>query len=143
MQYIPGLGAMNEWVVLSAFAALEEQHLLSVVSHIANELSGFGIIDHGTARHIDIDVLTVSAMTLVTSSIATMLGEEVALILQMQQGPVVVVAAKIDASSTSAIATVRTAIRLVLHVAQVHGAFTTLTRAAVDLYIIYEIGFSH
>ena len=30
-------------------------------------------------------------MTLVTSSIATMLGEEVALILQMQQGPVVVV----------------------------------------------------
>jgi UDP-N-acetylmuramyl pentapeptide phosphotransferase/UDP-N-acetylglucosamine-1-phosphate transferase len=57
--------------------------------------------------------------------------------------PVVLVAAKIDASSTSAIATVRSTIRLVLHVAQVHGAFTTLTRAAVDLYIIYEIGFSH
>ena len=72
-----------------------------------------------------------------------MLGEEVALILQMQQGPVVVVAAKIDASSTSAIATVRSTIRLVLHVAQVHGAFTTLTRAAIDFYIIYEIGFSH
>ena len=26
---------------------------------------------------------------------------------------------------------------------KVHGAFTTLTRAAIDFYIIYEIGFSH
>ena len=65
------------------------------------------------------------------------------LIFEVQQRPVVVVAAKINASSTSAITTIRTTIRLVLHVAQVHGAFTTLTRAAIDFYIIYEIGFSH
>ena len=38
---------------------------------------------------------------------------------------------------------VRTAVRLVLYVAQVHGALATLTRAALYLYVVYEIGFSH
>ena len=61
-------------------------------------------------------------MTLITATISTMLGKEVALILEVQQRPVVMVAAEIDASSTSAVATVRTAVRLVLYVAQVHGA---------------------
>ncbi|CUQ57299.1 Uncharacterised protein [Segatella copri] len=82
-------------------------------------------------------------MTLITATISTMLGKEVALILEVQQRPVVMVAAEIDASSTSAVATVRTAVRLVLYVAQVHGALATLTRAALYLYVVYEIGFSH
>ena len=82
-------------------------------------------------------------MTLITATISTMLGEEVALILEVQQRPVVMVAAEIDASSTSAVATVRTAVKLVLYVAQVHGALATLTRAALYLYVVYEIGFSH
>ena len=130
-------------VAQSATTALEQQYFLPIIGYIAYILARLGIIYHGATRHVDIDVLAIGAMALVASAITTMLGKEVALILEVQQSPVVVVAAQIDASSTSAIAAVRTTIRLVLYVAQVHGAFTTLTRAAVDLYIVYEIGFSH
>ena len=130
-------------ITKSATTTLEQKHLLPIISYITNVLASLSIVNHRTTRHVNIDVLTVSAMTFITSTITTMLSKEVTLIFEVQQRPVVVVAAKIDASSTSAIATVRSTIRLVLHVAQVHGAFTTLTRAAIDFYIIYEIGFSH
>ena len=53
------------------------------------------------------------------------------------------ISTQINASSASAVTTVRTTIGLVLYVAQVHGALATLTRAALYLYVVYEIGFSH
>ena len=82
-------------------------------------------------------------MTLITATISTMLGKEVALILEVQQRPVVMVAAEIDASSTSAVATVRSAVGHVLGTAHVCGTSAALTRAALYLYVVYEIGFSH
>jgi hypothetical protein len=52
------------------------------------------------------------------------------------------VAAKINAASMTAIATIRTTVWLILHVAKVHRASATLTRAAVDFNVIDEIGFN-
>ena len=53
------------------------------------------------------------------------------------------VATEIDAAAFTAVAAVRTAVWLVFHVAQVHGTFTALARAAVYLNIVNEIGFCH
>lgn len=46
-----------------------------------------------------------------------MFGKYVTLELEMEQRPIVVIATEVDASSASSIATVRTTIRVVLHVA--------------------------
>ena len=44
-----------------------------------------------------------------------------------------------NASTLSTITTVRTSVGVILHMAQVHTALTTLARAAVNLYVVYEI----
>ena len=61
-------------------------------------------------------------MTLVAATIASMFGKYVTLELEVEQRPIVVIATEVDASSASSIATVGTTVRVVLHVAQVHGA---------------------
>ena len=114
---------------------------MSVVGHIADIFTRLSIVDNGSARHVDIHILTIGAMTLVLTTIATMLCEDMALVFQMEQGPVVVIATQIDAAPLAAIASVRTAIGVVLHMFQVHRALTALARAAHDLDIVYEIGF--
>ena len=45
---------------------------MTIIGNIADILSRLGIIHHSTTRHINIDVLAIGAMTLVTTTIATM-----------------------------------------------------------------------
>ena len=78
-------------------------------------------------------------MTLVLSAVAAMLSKDMAFVLQMQQRPVVMVATQDDATALAAIAAVRSPVRVVLHVTQVHGATTALTRTTVNLYVVNEI----
>ena len=66
-----------------------------------------------------------------------------AVVAQVQQGPIVAVAAQDDVSAATTITAIRTSIGVVLHTAHVCATASTLARAAVYLYIIYEIGFSH
>jgi hypothetical protein len=47
--------------------------------------------------------------------------------LQMEQCPVVMVTTQIHVTATSAVTTVRTAVRVVLDVAQMHGATAALS----------------
>ena len=54
------------------------------------------------------------------NKLAAMLGEHVALVFQVQQCPVIVVAAKVHAATLSAVAAVRPAVWLVFRAAQVH-----------------------
>ena len=130
-------------VAKSSASALQQQHLLSVVGNVANILARLGIIHHRTARHIDIHVLAVGAMTLVATAIAAMLGKHMTLVFQVEQCPVVVVAAKIDASALTSVATIWTSVGIILHMPKVHASPSALSRAAIYLNVIYEIGFSH
>ena len=126
-------------VAQSASTAFEQHHHLSVVHHVADEFARFGIIHHCSARHIDIHILAVGSVALVSSTVSAMLGEHVALVFQVQQGPVVVVSAQVDVASASAVATVGTAIRVVLHAPKVHRSPSALTRAAVNLNVVYKV----
>ena len=80
-------------------------------------------------------------MTLILATITTMLCKDMPLIFQVQEGPVVVIAAQDDAATLTAITAIRTSVGIILHMAQVHGAFTTLTGAAIDLHVIYKVRF--
>ena len=82
-------------------------------------------------------------MTLVAAAVAPMLSKHMALIFQMEQGPVVVVATQVDTAAMTTVAPVGASVGVVLHMAQVHRAPATLARAAVYFYIINKIGFSH
>jgi hypothetical protein len=80
-------------------------------------------------------------VALVTATVASILGKDMALVLQMQQRPVIVVAPQDDAPAATSIASVRASIGLVLHVAQVHRPLAALSRAAIYLYVVYKVGF--
>ena len=47
-------------------------------------------------------------------------GKDPALVAQVQQSPVVMIATQDDAAAFTTVATVRTAVRVILHVAQMH-----------------------
>ena len=88
--------------------------------HVAYVLARLGVVHNRSARHVDVYVLTVLAVTLVATAVASVLGENVALELKVEQRPVIVVAAQVDAAAVSAVASVRPSVGIVLHVAQVH-----------------------
>ena len=78
-------------------------------------------------------------MTLVATTITSVFGKDMALVLQVEQGPVVMVAAQDNAAALTTISTVGTTVGVVLDMTQVHTALTALTRAAHDLYVVYEV----
>ena len=53
------------------------------------------------------------------------------------------VAPQIDASSVPSVSTVGTSVRVVLHMAQVHGTSYALSRTAAYLHVVNEVRFSH
>ena len=69
-------------------------------------------------------------MTLILAAVAAMLRKDMTLVLQVQQCPVVMVAAQDDAAALAAVTAVGTTIGVVLHMAEVHRPSTTLARAA-------------
>ena len=114
-------------VAQSSASTFQQHYLLPVVSDVAHILSRLSIVDHGSAWHVDILVLAVGAVALVGSAVATMLGEDVLLVFQVQQGPVVVVAAQYDASAMPTVAPVGSAVGLVFHVSEVRRSPAALS----------------
>ena len=59
----------------------------------------------------------------------------------MEQRPIIVIAPEDNTATVATVATVRTAIGLILDMTEVHAATAALTRAADNTYVVYEIGF--
>ena len=68
-------------ITQSAASTFQQYYLLSVIGNIADVFSRFGIIHHGTTRHINVNILSVGTMTLVATAISTVLGKNMALVL--------------------------------------------------------------
>jgi len=62
------------------------------------------------------------------------------LIFQVKQCPEVVISPEINASSISSVASIGASVGLILYMTQVHGASSALSRAAINLYVVNEIG---
>ena len=114
-------------VAESTATTLEQDDFLSVVVHVAHKLTCLGIVDHRTRRHIDVDIAAIGAVTLVGTAVATVFSEDVSLIAQVQQGPIVVVAAQDDITTPAAVTAVGTAVVVVLQMLQMHRAATALS----------------
>ena len=114
-----------------------------VVGYITNIFASFSIIDHRTAWNINVDIFSIGAMALVSSTISAMFRIDVALVFQMKQRPIIVIAPQIDAASITSIPAIWPTIGLIFHVTEVHRASSALARATINLDVVDEIGVSH
>ena len=135
-----GGGAELE-VAQSAASAFEQHHDLSVFDDIAEIFAGFGIVGHGAGRHLDVAVGAVAAVATAFAAVAAVSGKNVTVIAQVEQRPVVAVAAEVDVASAPTIAAVGAAEGLVFGAVHVHRTAAALTGATVDFDVVYEIGF--
>ena len=128
-------------ITQSATTAFQEEHLLTIISDITDVLSRLGIIDHCTTGYVDIHILTVGTVTLVLAAVAAMLCEDMTLVLQMEERPVVMIATQDHAAAFATVTTIGTTVGVILHMAQVHTTLAALARAAIYLHIVNEIRF--
>ena len=135
-----GGGAKLE-VAQSAASAFEQHHDLSVFDDIAEIFTGFGIVGHGAGRYLDVAICAVAAVAAAFAAVAAVAGKNVAVIAQVEQGPVVAIAAEVDISPAPTIATIGAAEGLVFGAVHVHRTAAALTGATVDFDVVYEIGF--
>ena len=100
------------------------------------------LIYHTTGRVVPVGKLPLDAGCIVVNctTLAAIGGKDMFLILEVKQCPEVAVSTKDDMSSSSTVTTVRAALRYILRAVEVHTTCATLTRAAVDFYIIDKRG---
>ncbi len=120
-------------------AALKQNHLLTVIGYIAKILTSLGIVGYRSARHLNDNIVSVLAETLVAAAVSAVLGKSVTLIAQVQQCPVVTVTLQDNASALSAVTAVGTAVRDVFIMTQMGRSATALARPAKDFYVVYKI----
>jgi hypothetical protein len=65
-------------------------------------------------------------MTFILTAIASVLGKDMTFILQVQQRPEVMISSQNDAAALATVATVRAAVGVIFHVAQMHTAPSAL-----------------
>ena len=93
----------------SSATAAQKLYLLAVLSHLTQEVAGFGVKHHCAARYFDYLVLAVLARTAVAGSALSVACKHVTLILQRQECPHVFIAAQDYVASATSVATVGTA----------------------------------
>ena len=132
-------------VAQSAASSLQQDHFLSVLGDIADVLARLGVVNHRAAGHLDDLVLAVFAEAAILGAAfaVTGPGHDVAVVAQVEQGPVVTVAAQDDVSAASAVATVRPSVGHVFGTAHVCGTSAALPRTAIYLYVVYKVRFCH
>ena len=130
-------------VTQSATSSLEQHHFLVMLCDFAKVLAIFSIIDHSTHRHLDHSILSILAKRLVLCSRLSVGSEDMSLITQMEQSPIVTVAMQDDRTALASIAAIWTSLWDIFCAMQVRTATTALSRAAINSHIIYEIAFCH
>ena len=114
-----------------------------MLGYIANVFTGFGIVHYRSTGHFDYLVLSVLAETAVLGTRFSVPGHDVAVVAQMQQCPVVAVAAKNYVAASSSVTSVGASIRNVFFTPHVRGASAAFTGTAIDFYVVNKIRFSH
>ena len=126
-------------VTQTATTALEQYYLLAVLLDLGYPLARLAVIDYRPAGHLDDPILAVLAERAALATLAAIGGLDVFLVLQVQQCPQVPVAAQDDMPATTAVTAVRTALGHILRAVEMQTACTALTRAAVDLDVVYKV----
>ena len=130
-------------VAQASAAALEQDDFLAVLGDVTQVLPRLGIVGHCAAGHFDDSVFAVLAKAAVLRAALAVPGQDVPLVAQVQQGPVVSVSPEDDVPSLAPVAPVRPAVGLVFGPAHVCGAPASLARAAIDFHVVYKVRIGH
>jgi hypothetical protein len=130
-------------VALTAATASQQNYFLPVFGHVTKVFPRFGVIHHRPAGNFYYFIRTVFSETTVLASRFAMTCHCVTVELQVKQCPVITITAQDDMASSSAIAPVGTSVGTIFLAPHVCRAPSALTRAAVNLYVINKIRFSH
>ena len=126
-------------VAQSAASAFQQNDLLPVLGDVAQVFARLGVVGHGAAGHFYHLVLAILAEAAVLRAAFAVSGQHVSLVLEVQQRPVVAVAAQDDVAAASAVAAVGSALGHVLGAVHVCGTPAALARAAVYLHVVNEV----
>jgi hypothetical protein len=127
-------------IAQSASAAFEQHNPFVMRFDLAYELPCLTVIHHGTAGHFDDFVLSVFSERPTLSAFAAIGSHDVFLIFEMQQRPEIPVSMQNHGTALAAVTAIRTTFRQVFRAMEMHATGSALSRAAVYLYVINEIG---
>ena len=137
-------------VAQSSAAAFEQYQPLAVGRHLAHGhqlrlalLVLHDTLGHRAQRHGDDDVARIFARRTGTRPALAVLGELVALVFEVDERPVLLVALQDDAPALAAVTAVGTAESHEFFAAKMRRAAAAVPRAGEYLYVIYEIGTCH
>ena len=143
-------GTLEMPVAQTAPAAPEQHEPLAVGRHLAHRFGGRGpvlaledALGDRAQRNRNHDVAGVLARRTRPGAVLAVLGELVALVFEVDECPVLLVALQDDAAALAAVTAVGTAERHEFLAAEMRRAAAAVTRAGEYLYVIYEIGTCH
>ena len=103
----------------------------------------FGIVNHRTTGNFNNLIRSVFTETTVLTARLPMTSHCMTIISQVKQCPVIPVTTQDNMASSSAISSIRSTVRSIFFSPHVRRASSAFTRAAVYLYVINKIRFSH
>ena len=127
-------------VAQSTFTTTEKDNLLLMFLYLAHKFARVAIVNYSATRHFDDFVLTIFSERARCTAATSVGGKDMFLILEVKQSPKVAVTTQDNMSPSSTISAIRSALWDILCAVEVHTTCTTLTRAAVYLYIINKRG---
>ena len=116
---------------------------MPVLGDITDVFAGFGIIHHGAAGYFNNLVCPVFPETAVFGTGFSMACQDVAVIFQVEQRPVVAVTPQNDMASSSSVTSVGASVGYVFLTPHMRRASSTLSGAAIYFYVVNKIRFSH
>ena len=136
-------GRLEVVVPEAATSARGGDEFLAVLRDFSLDLARFGILDQRAKRHFNDLVLAVGTVLPVARTRLAVRGDHVPLVFEVQERPEVVVPANDHVTSTSAVASVRTALGGGLVAVHVRRALPPFSRAAADFDVVDEVLAGH
>src|SRR6188768_3329776 len=130
-------------ISLSSSSTLCKYCFLSVFRNFKKKISRFEIFCNRADGNFKDFIIAVSTGLARTVSFAAFFRNDMLAVLQVKQGPQLLVTADNDMSSPATIASIGSALGCALVAVKMYGACTPCAAAAHDLYIVNKITFTH
>ncbi len=118
--------------------AARHHQALPRAHQVTEQLAGFGLVHEGTDRHLDDQVLPGFTTAVVAASVFTTLGNELALMPEIDQRVDAAVGFQQHAAAVAAVTAVRSAHGNVFLAPETDTAIAAVTGTHIDFRLIYE-----
>ena len=130
-------------VTQTSASAFQQDDFLFVLGDVADIFTRFGVVHHRAAGHFNHLVRSVFSETAVLGTGFSVTCQDVTVVLQMEQRPVVAVTAQDDMASSSSVTSVGASVGYVFLTPHMRRTSSALSGAAIYFYVVNKIRFSH